>query len=282
MILTEQMYKNLYRPYYHGQLYKDRDKTKALFKCYFLSTDPYYAYQYAGREGFIKVHYLKKGLNICNLKSKTDKRKVETFCRKLGITNILPLLNDLSKEDWLDCFSSTELRDSFVDILQSIGYDGFFNNEASDEINGVLPKSKGRLGFPSIGIFDESVLITEKTLKGFDDFLSLKRMQEALENEKEYFKRILYNIYNDYRELNPLKVNEVLKGLEKATCLIQQKDVLEVLNNFDPKEAGLFLSEKTRVFKEHVKDWWRRKPTEKELKELSKKGGFINDGNDCI
>lgn len=81
-------------------------------------------------------------------------------------------------------------------------------------------------------------------------------------------KRILYDIYNNYRELNPLKINEVLKGLEKATCLIQQKDVLEVLNNFDPKDVGLFLSENKRIFKEHVKDWWQRKPTEKELEEL--------------
>ena len=57
MILTEQMYKNLYRPYYHGQRYKDRDKTKALFSCYYLSTDPYYAYQYSGSDGYIKVQY---------------------------------------------------------------------------------------------------------------------------------------------------------------------------------------------------------------------------------
>lgn len=82
--------------------------------------------------------------------------------------------------------------------------------------------------------------------------------------------------------MNPLKVNEVLKGLEKATCLIQQKDVLEVLNNFDPKDANLFLSEKTRVFKEHVKDWWKRNPTEKELEELLKKEEYINDSTGTL
>lgn len=278
MILTEQMYKNLYRPYYHGQRYKDLDKTKALFSCYYLSTDPYYAYQYARHDGYIKVHYLKKGLDICNLKSKTDKRRVEAFCRKVGITDVLALLDNLSKEDWLDCFQSAEVRDSFVDALQSLGYDGFFNNEAPDEINGVLPKSKGRLGFPSIGIFDESSILTEKTLKGYDEFLDLKRMQRALENEKEYFKRILYDIYNDYGELNPSKVNEALRMLEKATCLIQQKDALEVLNNFDPKDAELFLSENTRIFKEHVKDWWERKPTDTELSKLPK-GKFFSKGD---
>ena len=270
MILTEQMYKNLYRPYYHGQRYKDRDKTKVLFSCYFLSTDPYYAYQYAGRDGYIKVHYLKKGLDICNLKSKTDKRKVEAFCREVGATDVLVLLDKLSKEDWLDCFQSTEVRDSFADALQVLGYDGFFNNEASDEINGVLPKSKGRLGFPSIGIFDESVLLSGKVLKGYDEFLSLERMQKALENEKDYFKRILYDIYNEYGELNQSEVNKVLKGLKKATCLIQQKDILEILNNFDPKDAEHFLSENTRIFKEHVKDWWGRKPADTELVELPK------------
>ena len=42
-------------------------------------------------------------------------------------------------------------------------------------------------------------------------------MQEALENENEYFKRVLYDIYNDYGELDPSKINEVLKGLERAT-----------------------------------------------------------------
>lgn len=189
----------------------------------------------------------------------------------MGVTSVLTLLDDLSKEDWLDCFQSVKVRDSFVDVLQSLGYDGFFNNEASGEINGVLPKSKGRLGFPSIGIFDESVLLSGKVLKGYNEFLGLKRMQEALENEKEYFKRVLYDIYNDYRELDPSKVNEVLKRLERATCLIQQKDVLEVLNNFDPKDAELFLSENTRIFKEHVKDWWGRKPTDTELSKLPKR-----------
>lgn len=270
MILTEQMYKNLYRPYYHGQRYEDRDKTKDLFGCYYLSTDPYYAYQYSGPNGYIKVYYLKKGLNICNLKSKTDKKRVEAFCRKIGIINTSAFLNNLSKEDWLDCFQSVEARDSFVDALQSLDYDGFFNNEVSDEINGVLPKSKGRLGFPSIGIFDESVLLSGKVLKGYNEFLNLKRMQKALENEKEYFKRVLYDIYNNYGELNSSKVNESLKRLERATCLIQQKDALEILNNFDPEDAEYFLSENTRIFKEHVKDWWGRKPTNTELSKLPK------------
>jgi len=56
--------------------------------------------------------------------------------------------------------------------------------------------------------------------------------------------------------------------------LIQQKDVLEVLNSFDPKDAELFLSENTRIFKEHVKDWWGRKPTDTELSKLPK-GKFL-------
>ena len=112
----------------------------------------------------------------------------------------------------------------------------------------------------------------EKAINEAQLLIGAERMLKPfIKNEKEYFKSVLYDIYNDYRELNPLKVNEVLKGLEKATCLIQQKNVLEVLNNFDPKDAGLFLSEKTRIFKEHVKDWWKRKPTEKEIEELLKR-----------
>jgi len=45
---------------------------------------------------------------------------------------------------------------------------------------------------------------------------------------------------------------------------------LEVLNNFDPRDADRVLSESKRIFKEHVKDWWSRGPTNVELNELSR------------
>ena len=96
-------------------------------------------------------------------------------------------------------------------------------------------------------------------------------MQEALENEKEYFKRVLYDIYNDYGELDPSKVNEVLKGLERATFWFNKRMSWKYSIILIQKDAELFLSENTRIFKEHVKDRWGRKPTDTELSKLPKR-----------
>ena len=59
MILNEQTYKNLNRPYYIGRM-KGYDRSKASHNNYFyLTTDLLYAIFYAGREGTIEEYRLK-------------------------------------------------------------------------------------------------------------------------------------------------------------------------------------------------------------------------------
>lgn len=82
MILTEQKYKKLNKNYYHGQECLNRDPTVSKFNCFYLSTDPYYSFQYAKQNGYIKVYHLKQELNICNLKSKKDTLMLEKYIRE--------------------------------------------------------------------------------------------------------------------------------------------------------------------------------------------------------
>lgn len=113
MILTEQNYKKLNKLYYHGQISETRDPSFTLFNCYYLTTSPYYSYKFATANGLIKIHRLKKCLNICNLKSKKDRQIVEDYCRKIKIKEPLEFINNLSENDWLGYFKNGFYRDSF-------------------------------------------------------------------------------------------------------------------------------------------------------------------------
>ena len=184
MFLTEQHYKKLNKLYYHGQVFKDRDSSVTDYSCYYLTTDPFYAYQYSGPDGYIKIHRLKKSLNICNLKSKQDRLTVENYCRKNKLKNPLIQLDILSEEDWLTHFQNNKNREDFILILKELNYDGFFNVEIEDKIRGRILRSDESLGFPAIGIFDESNLITIQTIHGFENILKLPDIQKIHEKEK--------------------------------------------------------------------------------------------------
>ena len=237
MFLTEQHYKKLNKLYYHGQVFKDRDSSVTDYSCYYLTTDPFYAYQYSGPDGYIKIHRLKKSLNICNLKSKQDRLTVENYCRKNKLKNPLIQLDILSEEDWLTHFQNNKNREDFILILKELNYDGFFNVEIEDKIRGRILRSDESLGFPAIGIFDESNLITIQTIHGFENILKLPDIQKIHEKEKRHFQKELYFIYKKFNKLPQVEVNSLIKDFEKnCHSIIQSGEILGLLNNFNPVE----------------------------------------------
>lgn len=237
MFLTEQQYKKLNKIYYHGQISKDRDSSLSSYNCYYLTTDPFYAYQYSGPDGYIKIHCLKKNLNICNLKSKQDRLTVENYCRKNKLKNPLIQLDILSEEDWLTHFQNNKNREDFILILKELDYDGFFNVEIEDKIRGRILRSDESLGFPAIGIFDESNLTTIQIIHSFENILKLPGIQKIHEKEKRHFQKELYFIYKKFNRLPPVEVNKLIKDFEKdCHSIIQHDEILDLLNNFNPVE----------------------------------------------
>ena len=272
MILTEQQYKNLNRLYYHGQLSERNDESLKLFDCYYLSTDPYYAYSFARKNGVIKVHKLKKGLNICNLRSKQDKRKIKEYCEKHNVQEPLKFVETLTLNDWLGFFNNALYRDAFLITLQSLGYDGFFNIEDEDSLRGTSRRSENSIGFPSIGIFDKQQLILERTITGYSNFLKIPRIQDVYDLEIQDIKKRLYAVYRDYGKLDEDEVRKTLRDFEKNVVpVVQIEDVLYILNNFDPVEAKAVLKEARKLARVRLQDWNIRNPTNDQIEKFARK-----------
>ena len=141
MILNEQTYKNLNRPYYIGRM-KGYDRSKALHNNYFyLTTDLLYAIFYAGREGTIEEYRLKYGINIFNAKSKKDYYILRLALLKDPVLNkFTKCLDDLKTKDWTFVLGGFGNRNKIFDLLINLGYDGHFNYEYTSDLKDDLEK----------------------------------------------------------------------------------------------------------------------------------------------
>lgn len=272
MIITEQQHTNLNRLYYHGQEYKDRDKSLSEYNCYYLSTFPYYSFQYAGKNGYIKVHRLKKGLDLCNLRSKVDKQRVAKLCKQNELENPLKIVSTLSEADWLDYFEVSKNREDFVATLQTVGYDGYFNIEYFDSIRGSIPRTTdGTKGFPAIGVFDETCLELVQTVQGFNNFLKLPTMQDVYTKEKTFFRKNLLAIYEKFGYLRRDKVFEALEKIyEDCIPLIQKKDVLEILENYDFEKEKADLAKKIELAEARLGSWGVKRPSKARIEQVAR------------
>lgn len=269
MILTEQQYKKLNKLYYHGQEFKDRDKTLALFKCYYLATDPYYAYQYATRKGYMQIVKLKKGLDLCNLKSKQDRIRIENYCRKHGILKPLQLIAQLMQNDWLAAFENIEYLNMFIETLQKVGYDGYFNFESKDSLQvRVSKRSKEICSFPSIGVLDENCIQIVKSLHGIDEFLTLPEIRHARDKEIQYVKMTLHDAYETYGILNTEQAIETLRLLRQEITILNSDEILNIVENFDPKETTRLLQEKRLLAREHLRAWNQCEPSKARIEDF--------------
>ena len=265
MLLNEQQYKRLNRIYYHRQRFENRDKSLTDFQCYYLTTDPFYAYQYSGRDGYIKVLKFKQGLDICNFKSKQDCSKVEDFCRKNKVLkDPREFITILSEEDWLTFFKNFNNRSLFIEILQDLGYDGFFNIEVEDKLRGRLTRfSDNSLGFPAIGIFEESNMIELQTIHGFNNILKLPNMETIYEKEKSSFRKNLYEIYEEYGKLNQFEVDRLIYSFNvnndernrNCLSLITQDEISKILESFDPSVEEKIKKEARTLAKHRLYEW---------------------------
>lgn len=270
MILTEQKYKRLNRDYYHGQEYLNRDPTLSKFNCFYLSTDPYYSYQYAKPNGYIKVYHIVKALDICNLKSKNDSLRIENYIRKYKPKNTEIIIKALANQDWFKIFKNN-YRETFLNFIKRIGYDGYFNIECEDPNNGRLAREDSTKGFPSIGIFDVQNLKCIKTLHTLEDFKKIDRLKDIRNKEILFFKKQLYLIWKDFGELKETEVKNVLRNFESEDIvrLVTSEDILNMLNNFDPEDVKKTLKENYKIRKLKLKAWWGYEPSIEQIQSFN-------------
>lgn len=189
MILDEQKHKNLYRRYYQGRI-KDYDSSKAIFKSWsYLTTQPIYAYFYAKDGGKVSEFVLKTGINVFNANCDTDFYKLKRYAIENDVTWLnYDIIKRLKTEDWSYVLKGDDKRSEILDILKSLGYDGFFNYGYSNKMQKELFSDLGTKYIlsnePVIGVLDKTAFTLVRYYDSLEDLLTLDKAKEFKEQEK--------------------------------------------------------------------------------------------------
>lgn len=253
MILTEQLYKNLNRPYYHGSSTGRIESIYKRFNCFYITTKLIYAANYALSEdqniGKVYEFGLKENLNIFNAKSKQDIFKLKLFIRK----NRPDWKNDwywkgLESEDWSYIFSNTEKisREDFIQCIQEIGYDGYFNFEWTENYknqNDVQFSLEKELeNSPGLGIFDISKL-KQLAIYGYEDLFQFESFRNLHSQEIENLKSHINTLYKSHipeDELTNLGIYYAIERLKFVSENDVKKVVTDIKNYEETAVARLY------------------------------------------
>lgn len=234
MALQEQTYRGHKRIYYQGRA-PDFDESKRTFKdVFYLTTSIVYAVSYAGEKGNVSSYVLKKDLNIFNAKSKQDYNKIKDVLSN----DLLSYLDRLADEDWVfedDLFEQTT-KIKFIEIIKSLGYDGFFNYEVDKKFLRRMKKSpywdfmnKVMIDNPSIGVFDESNLIK---VDDNIDFKSESSYKEFSDLEKNFIAYNLLNLLNNDKFDDEHKYM-LYKSLCNSLMTLSKDEIYELVFSYD-------------------------------------------------
>lgn len=263
MKLTEQLYRKLNKEYYHGTL-KGLNKAASEYDWFFITTNYEYALSYAicnDELGEIYSFRLKKEINIFNANCKSDIRAIEDKIRRDKLYKYIPILDKLKKEDWSLVLNGDQNRDTFVQILKELGYDGFFNFEYTESDL----KFSNLNNIPSIGIFDISSLCLIDRQKGDkikDDF----KYKDILRKEISCAKSEIFILSHR------LSDKEIIKEFEecKNKAFVSIKDKLKYL----------LLTEEDFIALLDTKNTWIASFKERMIKENSiLKECIVNNGS---
>lgn len=204
-------------------------------------------------EGYLIKYWLKERVNIFNARYQKDYQKLEDYCR-IHHRNFLSILTKLKDYDWLDILNF-ENREYLINILKTLGYDGFFNIENNQgNILRKIPfvKDKNDLyGFSGLGIFNEECLNTYEVYHGWKELTSLNEVQSLIkEAKRECVEKAIF-VYE--------KIPQIQKLLEEKSPNKIKKDLAEkiIIESFLPyflmKEEEIYNFVYTFDFKKEIK-----------------------------
>lgn len=191
MILTEQLIKRIGRKYWRGSSYLNWDTSLSQFSCLYITTDEVYAFHYSYEKnkdvstaGYLTEFYLKSPINLFNARSKKDRNVLEDYIRTHNTFLKIEDIEKLTYLDWLKKLGDSK-RESLIQILKDLKYDGFVNFESDDFI--VHQNSHDALyQFTGIGLFNSKCLLKGKVYKGYEEIKKLPKIKEAQEEEKKW------------------------------------------------------------------------------------------------
>ena len=241
MILNEQILKKQ-KIYFHGSKYEKLDKSHSHFDNWFfiscdITTSLLYCKKTEDEIKYIHTFRLKRPLNIFNANSKVDYAKLrKALMRKGYISFANNEMFFLKKNDWSqinDYIESDITRSELVNIVEDLGYDGFFNFEFDEDKS----HCNDQFSKPSIGIFgddlsDKLVYLGVQPIEQLKSFkyndihdsdirevsLRLKAIAKISKSEDEFYEKVekFYNDYpNFYSTLTKKDYLELAKGIYK-------------------------------------------------------------------
>lgn len=260
MILNEQLYKNLYRPYFRGYR-DDYDEDKKIFKGFsYFTTNPLYALYYAKNNDIwvLSEYRLKNKINIFNARSKKDYFTLHSFLIKNNMGDKIKLLDKLKDHDWAFIL---EERDEFLDIIESLGYDGFFNYEYDKEMkkeillqdkNAHLPSTDSN---PAIGVINKDIFIKVQDYTSINEALSIDIVSDyklkEIELLKEQFHLLKRTVNKDFA------FNKCLSNISKWLVL-SKNEVAKLINELYDEDKNLNENKKllfNKIIESHNRDW---------------------------
>lgn len=273
MKITEQLYKNLNRPYYHGTTYDTLDYSKSRYNAIYLTNSFAYATIHAAREGNehgkVFEYRLTEGMNIFNSYSKSDvnKLKLEIFRALKNKESLFyniyhdytfdnSFFEKLCNQDWSNFLRGDKNRDCFVKVIIQAGFDGYFNFEWQNEYR---EENEIEFGFevdnaPSLGIFNISKMKVVREIN-YKEFFEFPDFVEAYNKDVDRLSQYVSNLYNneieDYESLTYKYASENLLFLDFDTVT----DIVSDPEDLDEKYQHTKLA---KLFKECI-DYGRSK-----------------------
>ena len=161
MKYNEQLYKKMSKTYWHGSVYPDIDKSKAYWGMFYITQDINYALEFSKKNpdddwGYLYQCHIADNLYIFNAKDGKDRKVLRDWLvgvYRFSDSKAEEIIDKLAYKDWLAEFGNPG-REKLISILNTLGYDGFFNFERS-EFNDTE-------GNPSIGLFDANLIVIDK------------------------------------------------------------------------------------------------------------------------
>lgn len=216
----EQIYKKKSKIYWHGSRYPEYDPDYAYWNMFYVTQDLKYALEFSRNNprdkwGYLYQCHIIDNLDIFNAKDSMDRVKLKRWLvsmEHMSEKYVDSVLDVLARKDWLTTLKPG-MRDKFLNIIRTIGYDGFFNFEES-EFSGADDN-------PSIGVFNPELIQIDQVYSGdeiediIQKFPKYKKEQER--QIEEYLKgNTLWDtsLINDLSSLRGKTFEDYIKDKE--------------------------------------------------------------------
>lgn len=276
MLISEQKYTNLNRIYYHGQIENFKEDFRIFDEFYLTNTfmyAMYYAFDKEHNFGKIIEYRLREKINIFNMKSKKDEGTLRVYLHNHN-PELIKYIEKLKNNDWSTLLKSN--RQVLINIIKSLGYDGYFNYELDknsvDALHkkGIFKYSDLVLKSPSIGIFNKNIL-TQVNVWNKNNISKNVNYSNIKEREINYLKDLAITKLLD--EKQNFKIQIFITNMYEQCLTLSEDDTLQVLKNITKKD----LKDREISIDETLKNDWRfSRFLDKKIKESLKDQYSLN------